>query len=104
MSRKLLPIALSGALLVAACSAPTQPYLDNARALCSTGDQVSCGQIPSLQAQVNAEHNDQAGKVALGVLAVLGAAAAGAAAGYAASHPAPSYTEVVVVCRPWWSC
>jgi hypothetical protein len=47
---------------------------------------------------VNAEHNEQAAKVATGFLAVLGAAAVGAAAGYAASHPVYS-PPVVYVCR-----
>jgi hypothetical protein len=90
--------ALALLLGATACVAPSQPYLDNARSLCASGDQVSCGQIPQFQAQVNAEHNEQAAKVATGFLAVLGAAAVGAAAGYAASHPVYS-PPVVYVCR-----
>jgi hypothetical protein len=102
MATKTLAAALAATLLVTACAAPTQPFLDNARTACAAGNQDQCGQIPNLQAQVNAEHNEQASKVAAGFVAVLGAAALGAAAGYAASHPAPVYYEPVIVCR--WGC
>jgi hypothetical protein len=87
---------------VTACAAPSQPFLDQARIGCAGGNQGQCGEIPALQTQVNAEHNEQASKVAAGFVAVLGAAALGAAAGYAASHPAPVYYEPVIVCR--WNC
>ncbi|HME22334.1 MAG TPA: hypothetical protein VKI44_13500 [Acetobacteraceae bacterium] len=102
--RTLACLALSAAVVVSGCVAPSQPYLDNAKSLCASGDQVSCGQVPGFQAQVNAEHNEQAAKVAGGFLAVLGAVAVGAAAGYAASHPvyAPPPPPVVYVCR--WNC
>ena len=95
-------IALAAILPIAACAAPSQPFLDAARANCTAGIQASCAQVPSLQAQVNAEHDQQAQQVGAALLLGLTAAAVGAAAGYAASHPAP--TEVYVVCRPWWSC
>jgi hypothetical protein len=102
MAMSKLAAALAATLLVTACAAPSQPFLDNANRLCTSGDQVSCQQVPGFQAQVNAEHNEQASKVAAGFVAVLGAAALGAAAGYAASHPAPVYYEPVIVCR--WNC
>ena len=95
-------IALAAILPIAACATPTQPFLDAARSNCAAGIQASCAQVPSLQAQVNAERDQQAQQVGAALLIGLGAAAVGAAAGYAASHPAP--TEVYVVCRPWWSC
>jgi hypothetical protein len=94
--------ACAVSLMLSACVAPSQPLLDNAKMLCASGDQVSCRQMPEYQALVNTEHNQQAANVAVGFLAVLGAAAAGAAAGYAASHPAPVYYAPVVVCR--WGC
>jgi hypothetical protein len=97
-------LALTGVLLAAAaCSAPSQPYLDNAKLLCQRGDQVSCGQVPGYQAQVNAEQNEAAGKVAIGILLGLTAVAAGAAAGYSASQPSYVYAPVIV-CRSRWGC
>jgi hypothetical protein len=101
-ARHLKYAALAIALGLTACVAPSQPFLDNARTICSSGDQVSCGQVPMYQAQVNAEHSEQAAEVAAGILAGIGAAAAGAAAGYAAAHPAPVYYAPVVICR--WNC
>jgi len=101
-ARSLKLATLATLLAVTACAAPSQPYLDAVQAGCSTGDQVACGRVAPLQAQVNAEHNQQAAQVAAGFLAVLGAAAAGAAAGYAASRPvyvAPVYSAPVIVCR-----
>jgi|SRR5580765_7217803 len=91
--------ALALLLGVTACAAPSQPYLDNARALCSTGDQVSCKQVPGFEAQVSAEHAQQAREVAGGILLGLGALAVGAAAGYAASQP--TYYTPVYVCHGW---
>jgi len=99
-ARSLKLATLATLLAVTACAAPSQPYLDGVRAGCAKGIQAACEQVAPLQAQVNAEHNQQAAEVATGFLAVLGAAAAGAAAGYAASHPVyvtPVYP--VVVCR-----
>jgi outer membrane lipoprotein SlyB len=102
VSKMPLSIALSGVLLIAACSAPSQPYLDTYRVDCAKGSKVACDLIPETEARVNAEHNDAAGRVAGGILLGFLAVAAGAAAGYSAAHqPA---TEVVVVCRPWWAC
>jgi hypothetical protein len=92
-------LALASALLLAACAAPSQPYLDSARSGCTAGDRAACGSVPALQAQVNAEQNEQASKVALGILLGVTAVAAGAAAGYSASQP--SY---VIVCRSRWGC
>ena len=89
---------LAGTLL-AGCVAPSQPYLDNAKLLCQHGDPVSCRQVPGYQAQVNAEHAQQARDVAGGILLGLGAIAAGAAAGYSASQP---HYQTVVVCRGWY--
>lgn len=94
-------VSLALAVGLAACAAPSQPYLDNARTLCAGGDQTSCGQVPQFQAQVNAEHADQAGKVALGILGGLALVAGAAAAGYSAAHPVYD-PPVVVVCR--WNC
>jgi hypothetical protein len=95
-------LSASVALLIglAACAAPSQPFLDQARTGCATGDQSACHSIAGLQAQVNYEHQQQSEKVAAGILLGLGAAAAGAAAGYAASHPTYYYTPVVI-CRGW---
>jgi hypothetical protein len=100
--RRSLAAVLAVTLGVAACAAPSQPYLDIAQQQCAKGDQRACDGVPFLQADVAREHNEQAGQVALGILAVLGAAAAGAAAGYAASHPVYTSPEVIVVCR--WGC
>jgi hypothetical protein len=97
-ARRFKLAALALVVGLSACAAPSQPYLDNARALCSTGDQFSCGQIPQFQSQVNAEHNEQAGKIALGVLVVLGAVAGAAAAAHAPPPPPPP-PPVVIVCR-----
>ena len=101
-ARRLQIAAIATLLTVTACAAPSQPYLDAVQAGCVKGDQVACGRVPVLQAQVNTEHSQQAAQVATGFLAVLGAAAMGASAGYAASHPAPVYYAPVVVCR--WGC
>jgi hypothetical protein len=92
--------ALALVVGLAACAAPSQPYLDNARTMCTSGHPDFCSQIPDLQARVNVEQNEQAKGVALGVLGILGAVAIGAAAAYGASQP--TYTDVVVVCR--WRC
>jgi hypothetical protein len=86
---------------LAACAAPSQPFLDSARSMCAAGNQTQCEMIPRIEAQVNLEHQQQSEKVAAGILLGLGAAAAGAAAGYAAAHPTYYYTPVVV-CR--WNC
>jgi hypothetical protein len=94
-------LAPAVALLVAACVAPSQPFLDQARAGCLAGDRFQCSNVPTLQSQMNAEHAQQSRQVAAGILLGLGAAAAGAAAGYAASHPTYYYTPVVV-CRGWY--
>jgi hypothetical protein len=101
MTRLLARAALATLLAVTACAAPSQPYLDEVQAGCSKGIQAACVQVPQFQAQVNAEHSQQAANVATGFLAVLGAAAMGAAAGYAATRPvyvAPAYSAPVVVC------
>jgi len=104
--KRLSVIALAVTVTAAGCAAPSQPFLDQARASCAAGDRLQCDAIPTWQAHVNEEHNQQAGAVAVGVLAILGAAAAGAAAGYAASHPVYTAPEVVVVCPPYryWGC
>ena len=100
MATKTLPAIAAAALLLTACVAPSQPYLDQARTSCTTGDQDACRQVPGLQAEVNLEHqqqSEQAGSVALGVLAVV----AGAALGFAEAN-APVYTPVVVCRRNCW--
>jgi hypothetical protein len=96
--RVIMSAALALLLGVTACAAPSQPFLDSARINCASGNQMSCSQVPALQAQVNEEHAQQSREVGLGILAVLGAAAAGASAGYAASHPV---YQPVYVCRGW---
>ena len=101
MATRTLTASLALVIGLAACAAPSQPFLDSARSMCASGNQTQCGMISGLQAQVNAEHQQQSEKVAAGILLGLGAAAAGAAAGYAASHPTYYYTPVVV-CR--WNC
>ena len=101
MATRTVTASLALVIGLAACAAPSQPFLDQARIDCTAGDQSACRQVPSLQAQVNYEHQQQSEKVATGILLGLGAAAAGAAAGYAATHPAPVYYTPVVVCRGW---
>jgi hypothetical protein len=83
---------------LSACTAPSQPFLDQARTDCQFGHQDACRRVSGLQAQVNYEHAQQSERVASGLLLGLGALAAGAAAGYAASQP-----TTYVVCRGW-SC
>jgi hypothetical protein len=83
-----------------ACSAPTQPFLDQARIECGYGSQDACRRVSGLQAQVNYEQQQQSEKVAAGLLLGLGAIAAGAAAGYSASQPT-YYYQPVYVCRGW---
>ena len=90
--------ALALVVGLAACAAPSQPYLDDARAMCTSGHPDYCAQIPALQAQVNVEHQQQAAQAAL----AIGALAVGAAAGYAASRPVYYRPDVVIVCR--WRC
>jgi hypothetical protein len=94
--------ALMAAALLAACTAPSQPMLDRARATCANGNTSGCAQIPYLETVVNREKSEQAREVAAGFAAVLGAAALGAAAGYAASQPSYYYYTPVVVCRRWY--
>jgi peptidoglycan/LPS O-acetylase OafA/YrhL len=98
MATRILP-AILAAVSLAACAAPSQPFLDQARSSCTAGDQTACGSVAGLQAQVNYEHQVQSQEAAAGVAAVLGALAVGAAAGYAATRPV--YYEPVVVCRGW---
>jgi len=94
--------ALALAVCVTACGAvPSQPYLDDARVTCTSGNQAACATMPALQSRVNAEKQEQAVGVAGGILAVLGAVALGVAAGYEASQPV-YYQPVVVVCH--WRC
>jgi hypothetical protein len=102
MTTRTLSASVAVAIGLAACAAPSQPFLDSLRTQCTAGDQGACAGIPSAQAQVNYERQEQANKVAAGILLGLGAAAAGAAAGYAAAHPAPVYYTPVIVCR--WGC
>ena len=92
--------ALSLAVALTACSAPSQPLLDSARQNCQIGNVAACNALPRLQATVTYEQNQQAKEFAVGALGILGAVAIGAAAAYGASQP--SYTDVVVVCR--WRC
>jgi hypothetical protein len=82
---------------LAACAAPSQPYLDEARTQCATGHMGYCAAIRELQARVNAEKQEQAATAA----AVAGALAIGAAAAYGASRPVYQ-PDVVIVCR--WGC
>lgn len=72
-SRIIIPLGL--ALAMGACVAPSQPLLDSAQAGCATGHADMCGIVPVLQARVNAEQNQQAAAVALGILGVVAVAA-----------------------------
>lgn len=97
---------LCAAALVAACTAPSQPLLDQMTMQCVNGSAVACNNVPMMQAQVAREKQEQSNAIATGLLLGITAAAAGAAAGYAAT--APHYyptTEVIVVCPRWsFSC
>jgi|SRR5580765_5261217 hypothetical protein len=101
MPTRSIPTSAALALLlgVTACAAPSQPWLDNMRRLCSTGSQAACDAVPVAQSKVDAEHAQQAREVAGGILLGLGALAVGAAAGYAASQP--TYYTPVYVCHGW---
>jgi hypothetical protein len=101
MTRKLTTAAMAAVMLAAGCTAPSQPYLDHYRQACTAGDRAACDLIPPTQARVNAEKQDQAGKVAAGILLGLSAVAVGAAAGYAASRPVYQPAPVIILCRPW---
>jgi hypothetical protein len=91
--------AVTAAAVLAGCTAPSQPILDQAVRGCSIGKQWLCDQIPQLQAVVAAEQQQQANQAAAALAVGLGAAAIG----YAASRPAYYYAPVVVVpCR--WGC
>jgi hypothetical protein len=99
MAIKTLSASIALVMTVAACSAPSQPFLDQARIGCTQGDHSACQQVPSLQAQVNFEQQQQSERAAAVALGILGAAAAGAAA-YSAART-PVYYTPVVVCRGW---
>lgn len=102
--KRTIMLATASAVLLAGCVAPTEPYLNQAKTDCASGQARACQAVPSLQAQVTSEKNEQAKEVALGLLLGVTAVAAGAAAGYSASHPTYYSAPVVVVCRPWWAC
>ena len=66
-------------MLVAACVAPHQQALNQAIADCNAGNRYACQSIPALNAQVQAETQQQ--QIAAGVgAAIVGAALIGAAA------------------------
>ena len=93
---------LCAVALVAACTAPSQPLLDQMTMQCANGSAVACNNLPLLQAQVAREKQEQGNAVASGFLLGAAAVAAGAAAGYAASAPQYYPTrEVIVVCPRW---
>ena len=98
MATKTLAAALAAAITVTACAAPSQPFLDQARKDCQSGDQSACGRIGELQAQVNYEREKQSEQAAAAALAIVGGLAAGAAAYGAATAPTYYYTPVVVLC------
>lgn len=100
MAKPVLAAVMAATLLVTACAVPSQPYLDDAQAKCVQGNQDACGQVVPLQAAVNQEKNDQAGKIAKGILLGIAAFAVGAAAGYSAAHPVPPPPPAVFILQP----
>lgn len=61
---------------LAACTAPSQGLLNQATAACSYGDRLACAQLPVLNAQVQAEN--QQNQIATGAAVGLGALVGGA--------------------------
>lgn len=61
---------------LAACTAPSQGLLNQATTACSYGDRLACTQLPALNAQVQAEN--QQNQVATGAAVGLGALVGGA--------------------------
>lgn len=98
---KSVSVAVAAAILLSACAAPSQPYLDHARTACAVGDQYQCSSIPPLESAVNSEHQEQAGKIASGIFEVLGAIILGAAAVAVAAAPPPTHYYPVVTCTGW---
>lgn len=109
MRRARVAASITALAMLAACTAPSQPFLDAARSHCFQGHQPACDRLPYLEAVVQREKNEQAEKAAAGFAVGLGVLAVGAAAGYAASRPyyyEPYYRPrtVVVVCNSPWGC
>jgi len=77
--KNLMVAAMAAATLAGCASAATRDALNMAKTDCAAGDSMACAQQPQLQAQANAEANDNAGKVALAAILlpilVLGAMA-----------------------------
>ena len=101
MTIRIVSAALA-VVTLAACVAPSQPFLDQARKDCQAGSQNACGRIGELQAQVNYEHEKQSEQAAAVALGLLGAVAAGAAAYGAATTPTYYVTPTVVVCGRYY--
>lgn len=68
-------VLMASVLGLAACTAPSQGLLNQASLACSYGDRLACAQIPALNAQVQAE--TQQNQVATGVAVGLGALVGG---------------------------
>jgi hypothetical protein len=85
----------------AACTAPSQPMLDQAIAACTRSyNDRACAMVPYLQHQVAIEHQQQANTVAAVALG-LGAVALGAEEAYSASQPQVVYVKP---CYRWRYC
>jgi hypothetical protein len=92
--------ALGAAVALVACTAPSQPMLDQAIAACTRNyNDRACVMVPYLQHQVAIEQQQQANTAAAVALG-LGAVALGAAEAYSASQPQVVYVRS---CR-WRYC
>ena len=96
MATRTLAATTAAAMLLTACTPPSQPILDALTAQCTAGDQAACHAVPLAASAVQREKNEQSEKVAKGILLLLGAAILGAAAGAAAAHSGPPPAPVFV--------
>lgn len=78
-------ITMALVLGIAACTAPSQGLLDQAMLACSQGNRLACSQLPALNAQVQAEN--QQNQIATGAAVGIGALLGGALIGSASSGP-----------------
>lgn len=78
-------IIMAMVLGIAACTAPSQGLLDQAVLACSQGNRLACSQLPALNAQVQAEN--QQNQIATGAAVGIGALVGGALIGGASSGP-----------------
>lgn len=83
-------VLMASVLGLAACTAPSQGLLNQATAACSYGDRLACAQLPALNAQVQAEN--QQNQIATGAAVGIGALVGGALiAGSGRHHHGPRY-------------